>query len=146
MGSVTDKGRDLYGYMESNGLLEFGSVITELEIHQVLDITYPEIGTRKDFSDLDLLILGATDYVRNILLGQGKAFTSVKRDYRIPLPSETKKYIDNYISSADKKLRRALKLSRNMPSTDSQPINETGKILLKREYIRKQKERQDSLD
>lgn len=130
--------------MKDNNLLDYGSVITEKEVHSVIDVEYPETGTREEYKSLDLLVLSVTDYVRNILLGDGKAFTSVMGDYRIPLPSETIKYIERYMSSADKKLRRALKLSKNAPfNTSTNEVNT--KIIMKRNSVKKHSQRRDDL-
>lgn len=142
-----NKGRDLLEYMKACGKTEYGSVTTELEIHNLLGLHEPEKGTRKEFQDVALTVLAATDYVRNVLLGEGKYLTSSNRDFRIVLPSETRKYVMTYVSSADKKLKRALKLSRNMPSIDTDPPSSTtGDILLKQEHLRLEKEKQKILD
>ena len=49
----------------------------------------------------------------------GKFIASHQGDYRILLPSENKRQVDAYMSQADRKLRRAHKLSRNTPSVES---------------------------
>ena len=140
------KGKDLYTHLDGKGLLEYGSNIPASIVHNIADITYPKTGTRKQFQDMQLLELAVVDYVRNILLGEGKALVQDMGDYRILLPSENVKYIERYMSSADKKLKRALKLSRNTPSVDTQDMDaSTVKIMLKRESIRKQAQRRDSL-
>jgi len=142
----TSDGKCLYEHMKATGKLEYGSVITEVEIHEVLGLHEIEVGTRKEFQDISLAMLTATDYVRNILLGQGKYLTSQNRDYRIVLPSETQKYVENYMSSARGKLNRALKLSRNMPNTDTgHPSSTTGDILFKQEQLRMEQEKQKRL-
>lgn len=142
----TEYGRELYAFLKDTGRCEYGSVITELELHHFLNIEYPEVATHAEFKSMDLMVLSVTDYVRNILLGEGKAFIQAKGDYRILLPSENAKYIERYMSSADKKLKRALKLSKSMPSIDTNADNKTVKIMLKRESIRKNRQRQSELE
>jgi len=145
MKTTTENGKELYAHLKSKGLLEYGSVVTELEIQNFLGISYPEVGTHDQFKSLDLIMLAVTDYVRNILLGTGKAFIQSKGDYRVLLPSENAKYIEGYMKSADKKLQRALKLSKNQPATDIKQDDKTVQIMLKKESIRKEREKQASL-
>jgi len=144
--STTEKGKELYAFLKLKGKLEYGSVISELEIHNLLGINYPETGTHSEFKELDLVMLAVTDYVRNILLGEGKAFVQSKGDYRVLLPSENAKYIDRYMSSADKKLKRALKLSRNMPVIDTGIDDKSVKIMIKRESILREQKKAQQLE
>jgi len=56
------------------------------------------------------------------------------------LPSETAEVLARYTASADRKLRRALKLWRSAPKTDQGDLsNEGARILLKRESIKNRK-------
>lgn len=112
-------GKDLLSTLEAMGLIEYGAVIPSDKIRAILGISYPEIGTKSEFDKLSLLELSAVDYVRNVLLGRGMYISQWKGDYRILLPSENAKQVELYISSADKKLNRALKLTRNSPSMDT---------------------------
>ena len=102
--------------LRQNGLLEFGSVIDGDLVRKILGLEYPEYGTKKDFDEIALSELKAIDYVRNILLGEGKYIASNNGGYRILLPSENHGQIESYIGQADRKLRRAQKLSRNTPT------------------------------
>ena len=111
--------KELLAALRGRGLLEYGSVIKGEEVRDILGIEYPEVGTKKDFDEVALTELGAVDYVRNILLGEGKFIASHQGDYRILLPSENKRQVDAYMQQADRKLRRAHKLSRNTPSVES---------------------------
>ena len=131
--------KPLYETLKSVGLLEYGAVISGELVRDILGLQMPEYGTKKQFDEIALAELGAIDYVRNILLGEGKYITSNNGDYRVLLPSENKRQVDLYMGQADKKLRRALKLSRNMPAVDScRPDNTSARIMLKRESIRHQ--------
>jgi hypothetical protein len=111
--------KDLLHTLRSRGLLEYGSVILGKDVRETLGIFYPEVGTKKDFDEVALAEMSAIDYVRNVLLGEGKYLTSQQGDYRILLPSENRRQIESYMSQADKKLRRALKLNRNTPQNDA---------------------------
>jgi len=109
----------LLNALRDRGLLEYGSVIKGDEVREILGIEYPKLGTKKDFDEVALAELGAIDYVRNVLLGEGKFIASTHGDYRILLPSENKRQVDAYMQQADRKLRRAHKLSRNTPSQEA---------------------------
>ena len=115
--------KELLTALRGRGLLEYGSVIKGEEVRDILGIEYPEVGTKKDFDEVALAELGAVDYVRNILLGEGKFIASHQGDYRILLPSENKRQVDAYMQQADRKLRRAHKLSRNTPNVESYKPN-----------------------
>jgi hypothetical protein len=128
----------LYEELKARDLLDYGCVIKGEVVRDILGIEYPEVGTKKDFDEVALAELGAVDYVRNILLGDGKYLASQQGDYRILLPSENKRQVDIYMNQADRKLRRALKLSRSMPQIDSQPRdNTTARLMMKRESLRR---------
>lgn len=111
--------KELLTALRERGLLDYGSVIKGEDVRDILGIEYPEVGTKKDFDEVALAELGAVDYVRNILLGEGKFIASHQGDYRILLPSENKRQVDAYIQQADRKLRRARKLSRSTPPSES---------------------------
>lgn len=131
--SKRDAARELHSVLNEMGLLEFGSVIETAVVHQILGIEMPEVGSKADFDKIALLELSAIDYVRNILLGQGKYLMGTATGYRVLLPSENAAQVEQYISSADKKLSRALKLSRNTPSLAMQMPDQTeARILMKR--------------
>lgn len=108
-------GRDLLDFLIQKGLIKYGAVIDGDIIREFLDIHIPDLGSKQEFSDLALQELKAVDYVRNVLLGEGKYLRSDRGSYRILIPSENKIQCDLYISSAAKKLDRSLKLSRNTP-------------------------------
>lgn len=117
--------RTLFEEIESRGLTAYGSVIDANMIRHHLGIVHPEVAPKAVYDKLALAELGAIDYVRNILLNQGKYITSTPSGYRILLPSENAKQVDLYVSSADKKLGRALKLHRNTPKETAQVSDQT---------------------
>lgn len=129
--------KELYSHLLNAGLLEYGSHIKAEEVRIVIGLEYPEVATKQEFDKLSLLELGAIDYVRSILINEGKYITQSKGDYRILLPSENVKQVEIYMSSADKKLRRALKLTRSSPKLDNfKPCNIEARILMKRDGLR----------
>jgi hypothetical protein len=130
-------GKCLLAYLREYGLDDYGSVILTEKVRDVLGLEYPEVGTKKEFDALALAELSAVDYVRNALLNEGKYFASSNGNYRVLLPSENAQQIESYMSGADRKLHRALKLARSAPATDGYKSDNTlARILLKRESIR----------
>ena len=130
--------KELYTALETKGLLEFGSVILSSFVRETLGIVVPEVGTREVFAAAALEELGAIDYVRRVLLRNGKYLAGHQGDYRILLPSENKRQVEIYMGQADKKLKRALLLSRNSPNVDTAPHDQSeARIMMKRESIRR---------
>jgi len=113
--STTDACKDFYGILQENNWLEYGCVIPINDIYSLLNISYPETATRETFKELELFELAMTDYVRRQLLKEGKYFEKSGGSYRVLLPSENSKKIENFMTSADRKLRRARTLLRNTP-------------------------------
>lgn len=129
--------RDLLTTLGNAGLLEFGSVIKRELVHQALGITVPAIGTRTQFEAIALAELSAIDYCRSHLLDVGKYLAGTDSGYRILLPSENQKQVELYMASADKKLGRAMKLSKNSPAmANTKPDQVEARIHLKRQHHR----------
>lgn len=131
--------KDLLTTLKSAGLTNYGcSIPTEL-VHTILGIEYPETAPKAVFDDLALKELGAIDYVRSALLNEGKYLIGDKAGYRILLPSENRKQVERYMAQADKKLRRAGKLSRNTPTEHRRDADQMeSRIMLKRQTARQQ--------
>lgn len=129
--------KDLMRTLSDAGLLEFGSVIKREVVHQALGITVPTMGTRAQFDAISLLELDAIDYCRNHLLDGGKYLAGTDAGYRILLPSENQRQVELYMASADKKLSRALKLSKNSPAlADIKHDQVEARIHMKRQHTR----------
>lgn len=127
--------KDAFDILNERGLLEYGSHIPGDLIRDLLGIETPQ--TIAEYKKASLEELAGTDYIRNILLGQGKYLTRQGDDYRIGLASENTYFIEQYMKSADSKLARALKLSRNSPKeAGQQPDQQKARILMKREGLR----------
>lgn len=135
--------KEFYSTLQKMGMLEYGSIIPAKLVHELLEIEMPESAPKAVYDRLSLIELAATDYVRNMLLGQGKYLTGTSTGYRILLPSENASQIDLYMEAADRKLTRALKLSRNTPQEAKRMPDQTeARILMKRNGLRRSIETQ----
>lgn len=110
-----NKERRFLQELRSRGLLEYGSVITSHLVHELLDINLPDRATRAQFETASLVELSCIDHVRDALLSEGKYLGGCPQGYRVFLPSENASQVEVYMRSADRKLRRAQRLSRSTP-------------------------------
>lgn len=134
----------LYKHLDEMGLLDYGSVFEGEVVRDILGITMPEYGTKADFDAVALAELQAVDAVRSALLGQGKYLGADRSAYRVFLPSENKGVVESYMHQADRKLRRAMKLSRTMPvqSEDGRFADQiAARLHLKQQQVRKFQDR-----
>lgn len=123
--------RNLLEMLEKKDLLQYGSVFPAQIVQDFLGITYPEVGSKRQFDEIALKELAAVDYVRNTLLGRGMYLALNGSAYRILLPSENRAQVERYMSSADKKLRRAQKLSRNTPVEPGAQRNDDARLFMR---------------
>jgi len=131
-----------YEQLHMKNLLDYGCVIPVKDIHKMLGISVPVTGTQDVFKELELFELNMIDYVRRHLLKQGKYFGKDGSAYRVYLPSENSKKIDNFMLAADRRLRKARTLLRNTPSGVLSPTDNTGvRIEAKRSHIKAAQER-----
>ena len=129
--------KEFYSALNDMKLLEYGSTIPSDVVHELLQIEIPASAPKRVYDQLALMELAAIDYVRNMLLGQGKYISGTSTGYRILLPSENAAQIDLYMASADRKLTRALKLSRNTPQEAQRGADQTeARIMMKRHGLR----------
>ena len=136
--SKRDAMRALMETLKERGLTEYGSIIETELVHELLGLDVPIVATKATFDRLAMMELSAIDYCRNVLIGQGKYLQGTPSGYRILLPSENKVQIDAYMGSADRKLTRALKLSRNTPGNMHATTDQTeARILLKQNSFRR---------
>lgn len=128
--------RDLYSALHEQGLLEYGSVIERAYVHEIIGVEMPLVAPKQVFDRIALAELTAVDYVRNILLGQGKYLMGTPTGYKVLLPSENAAQIEQYIGAADNKLARALKLSRSSPVLVGVATDQTeARIMMKRKSV-----------
>lgn len=130
---------DIYDNLKHMGLLEYGKTIEGAMLRHLAGIEYPEVGTKQEFEAPALEELAVVDYIRNRLLAEGKYLKAHRDDYRILTPAENSGQVEAYMRSADKKLRRAIKLSSNTPAQPGQKCNNTARIMMKRESISKKR-------
>lgn len=133
---MSNQGKDLLSFIRTANLDEYGAVIPVEMVHTIIGIEFPETGTQKEYSSLQLQELAAVDYVRNTLLNEGKYLKLDGMAYRILLPSENAGQIALYMQSAEKKLKRALKLNKNTPAENRVNDNTSARAMLKIKSIR----------
>ena len=130
--SKRDAQRGLLEALKKLGLTEHGSVIDASMVHEALGIHHPKMASKAVYDRLAMQELSAIDYCRSALLNEGKYLQGTQTGYRILLPSENKGQIDAYMGSADRKLARALKLSRHTPSAAMHSQDQTeARIVMK---------------
>lgn len=134
--SKRDRLRDVYDALDQAGLFDFGAVIPRAMVYDLLGLDVPEVASKAVFDRIAMLELQALDYCRNMLLGHGKYLAGTPSGYRVLLPSENKAQVDSYMESADRKLERALKLSRNSPKASHLPDQTEARIMMRRKGYR----------
>jgi hypothetical protein len=135
--SKRDRLRDVYDTLDRAGLFDFGAVIPRGMVYDLLGLDVPEVASKAVFDRIAMVELQTLDYCRNILLGHGKYLCGVPSGYRVLLPSENKAQVDAYMESADRKLERALKLSRNSPKASHLPDQTEARIMMRRKGYRR---------
>lgn len=128
--------KDLLSALREMQLTEYGSFIPAELVHELLGIEVPAQATRSEYIKLEIMEMAAIDYCRGHLINEGKYLKQAAQGYRVLLPSENMGQVESYMASADRKLIRALKLSRNTPTDDCQMPDQTeARILMKRDAI-----------
>jgi len=127
---------DIYTWMLEHDFFEYGRVIEAKDFRELFGIVLPEVGTYKDFKEVELKELQCVGFCRDKLLKQGKYLTQDKDTYRVLLPSENKTQVESYMTSADRKLKRAILLSKNTPQSVKNMSGVRAIAELKRESIR----------
>lgn len=131
---MSKEGKELFEAIDS--LIDFGSFIPSKTVHEALGIVFPDVASKREFDALALQEMSAVDYVRNVLLGRGMYIRGVAGGYRILSVSENIEQIDQYMTSADRKLRRGLKLLKNTPKEAGKyPDQQEARAEMKRESI-----------
>lgn len=131
--------KELLSLLREMKMTEYGTFIEASLVQEVLGIEMPESASRREFAKLEIIEMAAIDYCRAHLLNEGKYIKQVPNGYRILLPSENLGQIESYMDSADRKLSRALKLSRNTPREATQIPDQTeARILMKMQQRRRE--------
>lgn len=100
--------------LRESGFFEHGEVITGKELREAFgieEIEYPAM--KSEIDSQALKELNAVDYMRNMLLNEGKYLKGMRDSYRVLLPSENAAQVLSYMNSANNKLKRGLKLNKN---------------------------------
>ena len=129
--------REAYEFLLDEGFLEYGSVIGGDIIREAFgipEIYYPAM--RSEIVGQELAELSAIGYIRDRLLNLGRYIKGERDKYRVLLPSENAGQILSYMESADRKLKRAIKLNKNTPAEYKIHTNEEVRIFMKCEHIR----------
>lgn len=122
--------------MLEHDFFEYGSVIEAKDFREFFGIELPEMATYKEFKAFELKELQCVGYVRDKLLKQGKYLAQSGETYRILLPSENKTQTEAYMNSADRKLKKAILLSKNTPQSIKNITDVRVLAEMKRESIR----------
>lgn len=128
--------KNLLEWFRENNRDAHGSTVSGIDVRAVLNLRMPELGTKSEFDSIALKELSAIDYVRNVLLDEGKYLKQDGDGYRILLPSENAVQINNFMLSANRKLRRAHRLSKSSqvePSKTS--MNTEARMAVQRQAI-----------
>lgn len=150
MKTNTESGKELLNYMRKHGLDDYGSIFPRKKVHEIAGISVPEIGTMKEFTTISLLELNIVDYVRKVLLNEGKYITQSKDTYRILTPSENLAQVHSYNVSAMNKMKRGNKLLQNTIDLDNDDMVEKNRMLVanlhKMNAIKNEKEKAEYLN
>lgn len=134
--SSTVANQDFFAWFVEQGHSAYGAEVDEDTVRAFLGLVYPPMASKKTYDALVLRELNYIDYVRNQLLNDGKYLTNSRGVYRILLPSENAAQVDRYISGANKRLNRALKLSRNTPVEHKKTRDDTeARVALKKKSL-----------
>jgi len=115
MSARTDLHRDFFAELQARGLLAYGASFSTDLVHELLGLEVPEVGTKSEFDRVALAELSAIGYVRDQLLKTGRYIAGTTGGYRVLLPSENARQVEQYITSATSKLRRATLLNKTTP-------------------------------
>ena len=134
---MSEHKKDLMEWFRDCGFDQYGAVMPHKALLDYLGIEVPRYGTWWDFKRIELELLDPVRHIRDTLLDEGKYLKKEKDVYRVLLPSENAAQIRSFEESADKKLRRAARLSRTTP-VDHKDLYDTTEIRLrmKQESIR----------
>ncbi len=128
--------RNIIQQMRHAGLLDHGAVFSGSEFREIFKLTMPKTGTKAEFDVITLEELSYAGFIKDILLNEGKYLKSERGDYRVLLPSENQQQIIAYMSQADKKLKRGIKLNKNTPTEFKVNHQDEARMIIKRESIK----------
>jgi len=127
---------ECYKILDEQGYFEYGTTIPRsviLDTFGIAEIEYPAM--RGEIKQQELEELTVTGYIRDKLLNKGKYFKGEKDAYRVLLPSENASQVMAYMTSADKKLKRAIKLNQNTPMGYKIPNQDEVRLFMKKDQL-----------
>ena len=128
---------ECFKLLEEDGWLNYGKTIPTKKIYEafgIKKIEYPAM--RHEIKQQELEELTVTGYIRDKLLNRGMYLKGERDAYRVLLPSENAGQIMSYMNSADRKLKRAIKLNKNTPSEYKIQSQDEVRIFMKMEQIK----------
>lgn len=128
---------ECFKILDDEGWIEYGKTIPRKVIFEafgIKEIEYPAM--RNEIKQQELEELTVTGYIRDKLLNRGMYLKGERDAYRVLLPSENAGQIMSYMSSADRKLKRAIKLNNNTPSEYKIPSQDEVRIFMKMEQTK----------
>lgn len=127
----------LIEWFYKNGHADYGAIVKRSDVLDFLGITVPEMGTKKEFDAIALAEVDAMQSVRDTLLREGKYIKQDGEFYRVLLPSQNKEQVEAFMRAADRKLKRAVMLSKTTPAEHMDVHDNAGtRARMKRESIR----------
>ena len=129
--------KQAYEFLLNAKLLEYGSVIDAEIVRETFgipEIEYP--AEKKEIQGQELAELSAVGYIRDRLLNLGRYIKGERDKYRALLPSENAGQVLSYMDSADRKLKRGIKLNKNTPAEYKIPDKDEVRAIMKRESIK----------
>ena len=129
--------KQAYEFLLNAGLLEYGAVIEAKLIREafgISEIEYP--AQKKEIQEQELAELSAVGYIRDRLLNLGRYIKGERDTYRVLLPSENAGQVLAYMDSADRKLKRGIKLNKNTPVEYKISDKDEVRAIMKRESIK----------
>lgn len=110
--------REIFNDLLESKMFDWGNVIPEKDMLKILNIEKPLYGTYETFKEYELKVLSAIGFFRDQLINQGKYLAYDKGDYRVLLPNQNLKKIIGLYQSADRRLRKGIKLAtKTQPKT-----------------------------
>ena len=129
---------ECFKILENEGWIEYGKTIPRKVIFEAFgieEIEYPAM--RHEIKKQELEELSVTGYIRDKLLNRGMYLKGEADSYRILLPSENAGQVMSYMHSADRKLKKAIKLNNNTPVSHKIQTQDEVRLFMKREETKR---------
>ena len=104
---------DICDKLKKLGYLEYGSRIPLLSIHSFLNIRMPDVGTLREFEEVELKVVNFTGKLRKFLLKSGKTIRQDKTWLVIPYASDNAHSVTSRLKKVEKQLVYSRRLIAN---------------------------------